>query len=301
MAHTGNSYSEGASVSPNHKRAVFKSIKLPLLPVDSPPLPSSAHSSKLPSPQIPSFCFKKSRTPSSKPLIDIEDVRAFIHSKFGSPRNGNGSHSAAKKVPVGVFGLGTMGSSGSDGGYVDLSSPQANEHQGEVSSHSPTDTHTHPQHAQTGYARDDHVHENGNLSGCPERSESGHGCSDENMPVYQHPEGPYPILHIEDVQDTVDCILHFTGFRRHPTTSWLNKMPWRIPRAPRLAKGLECPPKVFDSEEARQAYYRKVRKRKRFLLGAPPLWTVTALNLAFIQLLMYNPLQKFFDYLRSLP
>eukprot|EP00250_Pteridium_aquilinum_P018003 c23890_g3_i1 orf=46-1020(+) len=320
---------ESSAAMQHNENIVFQSVKLPVSLLQDNTLPSPC--TKPASPLLhtikaPTFSFKQERRLPPKPLLDIEDVRAFIRSKLGPPKH-DPDHSSAKRVHYGVFGIGTMGSSGSDGGYVHLSSPQANEHQGQISSHPSTHTpdqhhrgypqdgyvpdhaqsaslqhdrpgHSHlhhHDHAQDGCAKHDHGNHNGD---CCHLCDNGHP---PHSPHHQHSHPPSPLLDIDDVRDAINNFFHHTGLRRRPTTSWVNKMPWHVPRAPFLAKGLEWPPDSFESEEARKEYYRKARKRKPYLLGAPPLWTVTAFNLAFLQLLMYNPVRRFFNFLKKLP
>ncbi|KAH7421250.1 hypothetical protein KP509_13G047900 [Ceratopteris richardii] len=208
-----------------------------------------------------------------------------------------------------------MGSSGSDGGYVYLSSPQANEQQGEISSRSVDagpQYHSLDQYRVRGGDNDSvrthpaHVREH--LQNISIQSSDGNAFDKQRLKENDETRDqdevnllPRPLLDIEDVRYVIDDFLHRTYLRRHPDTSLTSKMPWHEPRAPFLARGLEWPPETFESAEARVLYYRQARKRKPFLAGSPPLWTVPAFNLAFMQLLMYNPLQKLSDYLSRLP
>ncbi|KAI5077001.1 hypothetical protein GOP47_0009066 [Adiantum capillus-veneris] len=276
----------------NHSIA-FRSVKLPSHIQDSIlPLHNSSPSSPLV--QVPSFCFNGGKGPAPKPLLDIEDVRAFFRSKFG-PRKPEIEHGSTRQIHTGVFGIGTMGFSGSDGGYVHLSSSQASEGHGEISSHP---------FAEQKYG---YVQDNFREGYTPDRTHDGYVRdrvqlhSDYYYHFGSHRQPATPLLDLNDVRYTIDMFLHKTWLRRHPTTSLANRLPWYEPRAPFLAKGLEWPRERFESEEARKAYYRKARKRKPFLLGSPPLWTVTAFNLAFLQMIMYNPVGRFYNYLMNLP
>ena len=206
-------------------------------------------------------------------------MRAFIRSKLSptsschSHNDHHGIHQSGQSdghvrpVSSGVFGIGTMGSSSSEGGYVPLS------------------THT---------PRDQHENSSSScLSASPPSS---------IIPLHMKETSPdNHLLDIDDVRDFIKSFLHYAFIRRRHSTSWKNKMPWHVPRAPFLARGLRWPPESFESETERKEFYREARKRKPFLMGSPPLWTVTAFNLLFFQLLMFDPLRKFSNFLKKLP
>ncbi|MCO5604524.1 hypothetical protein L7F22_058691 [Adiantum nelumboides] len=284
-------------ISQHDYNIVFRPVKIPLSLQDSIlPLHNSSPSSS--SVQVPSFCFNGRNGPAPKPLLDIENVRAFFRSKFG-PHKPEVDYSSRRRIHSGVFGIGTMGFSLSDGGYVHLSSVQANEHLGKISSQ------PFPQH-NYGYAQDHfregyaiHPAHDGHVQDFPQNTSLQHSDNYSHFGSNHQPSAP--LLNLDDVRYAIDIFLHKTWLRRHPTTSLANRLPWYEPRAPFLARGLEWPPDRFESEEAQKAFYRKARKRKRFLLGSPPLWTVTAFNLAFLQVIMYNPFGRFYNYLMSLP
>lgn len=220
--------------------------------------------------KLPPFFHRHTRKPPPKPLLDLDDVRAFIQSLLHNPKI---THQTYPPLPpsASVSDMGTIGPSLSRSS-ADGSRPAEGQ-----DGHVPSFT---MQDCQLPFSRSPNFPASSNSQLAP-----------------QEEQGRPPLLDIDDVRDAMDKFAQFCSTIQRcgmPETSWHNKMPWHVPRAPFLARGLQWPPESFDSEEERREFYRKARKRKPYLMGAPPLWSVTAFNLGVLCFLMFNPLSRFF-------
>ncbi|BBN14767.1 hypothetical protein MPTK1_6g14340 [Marchantia polymorpha subsp. ruderalis] len=107
---------------------------------------------------------------------------------------------------------------------------------------------------------------------------------------------PSPLVDIDDVRKFVGNAIiacrkvRALGLRE---SSWENKMPWRQPRPRYLAKGLQRPPEEFSSETQKHEYYRRARRRGRYLIGPTPTWSFIVADLALLYFLIDNPAGKF--------
>ncbi|KAG6552596.1 hypothetical protein Mapa_005796 [Marchantia paleacea] len=116
-------------------------------------------------------------------------------------------------------------------------------------------------------------------------------------PLYsQRPPSPSPLVDLDDVRKFVGNAIivwrkvRALGLRE---SSWENKMPWRQPRPRYLAKGLQRPPEEFSSETEKHEYYRRARRRGRYLIGPTPTWSFIVADLALLYFLIDNPAGKF--------
>lgn len=106
------------------------------------------------------------------------------------------------------------------------------------------------------------------------------------------PSVPRPLVQLETVRRFVRSTGKFLALIRRfglPESSLENKLPWHKPRPAFLARGLQWPPTDFASEQERIEFNRRARRRRKYLMGCPPTWSVMVFNLAFMALLTYNP------------
>ncbi|KAL2620380.1 hypothetical protein R1flu_000585 [Riccia fluitans] len=118
--------------------------------------------------------------------------------------------------------------------------------------------------------------------------------SENTSPLYNQQQPP--LVDLDDVRKFVgNSITVWRKVRAYgfPESSWENKTPWRHPRPSYLAKGLQRPPEKFSSEKEKHEYYRRARRRGRYLMGPIPTWSFIVADLALLYFLIDNPAGKF--------
>ncbi|CAI5489734.1 unnamed protein product [Closterium sp. Naga37s-1] len=102
-----------------------------------------------------------------------------------------------------------------------------------------------------------------------------------------------PLITQQQVQEWVHEASGILGAIRRlglPATSWRNKMPYRVPRAEPLARGLKWPEQhEFANEHEKRVFLRSQRRLQPFLLGDIPQWSWFAADVALLFFLTYEP------------
>ncbi|CAI5981598.1 unnamed protein product [Closterium sp. NIES-64] len=119
-----------------------------------------------------------------------------------------------------------------------------------------------------------------------------------SRPLSHHLEGrgaaaAQPLITQQQVQEWVHEASGILGAIRRlglPATSWRNKMPYRVPRAEPLARGLKWPEQhEFANEHEKRVFLRSQRRLQPFLLGDIPQWSWFAADVALLFFLTYEP------------